>query len=154
MSPTGEGRFPSELADVEREFARKIDPGSRALVIAGVMLVLVVCSLLPWIGDATGWQVLLGRTAPALQVDLLPWLFSLNSTIAGILVSALALTTRIWAVSWVAAMACSLVSIEGLIAIWARQTVPQAGPSIGLVLAVICMFVLASQWLRIAFSRP
>ncbi|MBA8825656.1 hypothetical protein FHX42_003022 [Saccharopolyspora lacisalsi] len=146
-------RFRTQLSRAERDISRKIDPGSRALVIVAVMLVLILSSLLPWIGSASGWEVLLGRSDPALQVDLLPWLFSLNSSIAGVLVSALALTTRIWTVSWVAAMTCSLVSVEGLVAIWARQTVPQAGPSIGLVLAVISMVVLASQWLPIAFSR-
>ena len=80
-------------------------------------------------------------------------LFSINSTIAGLLLSAIALTTRRWALAFVAAMGCTIVSFEGLVAIWSRQTVPQAGPSFGLVLAVISMFVLAIQWLRIAWSR-
>ncbi|RCW44019.1 hypothetical protein DFQ14_105164 [Halopolyspora algeriensis] len=158
----GEGHVPhtaeqdvrAQLSRAERDLGRRIDPGRRALVITGVMLVLVLCSLLPWIGGATGWQVLVGSADPALNVGLLPRLFAINSGIAGVLISTLALTTRRWALSFVAALACGVVALEGLIAIWARQTVPQAGPSVGLVLAAICMFVLVGQWLRIAWSRP
>lgn len=146
--------FRIQLSQAERDLGRRIDPGRRALVITGVMLVLVLCLLLPWIGGANGWQVLVGRADPALNVGLLPRLFAINSGIAGVLFSALALTTRRWALSFVAALACGVVSLEGLTAIWARQTVPEAGPSFGLVLAAICMFVLAGQWVRIAWSRP
>ncbi len=146
--------FRAELSRTEREIGSRIDPGRRAVVIAAVTLVLVVSSVLPWIGGASGWEIMTGQADPALNVGLLPRLFSINSGIAGILLSALALTTRRWALAWVAAMACTLVSFEGLVAIWSRQTVPQAGPSIGLVLAVLSMVVLAVQWLRIAWSRP
>lgn len=144
----------SALSGPGRAWAGRIDPGRRAVVIAGVMLVLVVSSVLPWVGDATGWQILAGQAAPALDVGLLPRLFAINSTIAGILLSAVALTTRRWAFGFIAAMGCGIVSFEGLIAIWSRQTVPQAGPSFGLVIAVISMVVLAIQWLLIAWSRP
>lgn len=154
MSHTAEREFRAQLSESERDLSRRIDPGPRALVIVGVMLVLALCSLLPWIGGASGWQILVGRADPALRVDMLPWLFSVNSGIAGILLSTLALTSRRWAMSFLAAMACSVVALEGIIAIWSRQTIPEAGPSVGLVLAVISMFVLAGQWLRIAWSRP
>lgn len=146
--------FRAELSRAEREMSSRIDPGRRALVISAVMLVLVLSAVLPWIGSASGWEVLTGQADPALNISLLPRLFSINSTIAGVLLSALALTTRRWALAWVAAMACTIVSFEGLVAIWSRQTVPQAGPSFGLVLAVLSMAVLAFQWLRIAWSRP
>ena len=145
--------FRAELSRTERELRSRIDPGRRAVVIATIMLVLVLSSVLPWIDGANGWLILTGQADPALHVGLLPRLFSINSTIAGLLLSAIALTTRRWALAFVAAMGCTIVSFEGLVAIWSRQTVPQAGPSFGLVLAVISMFVLAIQWLRIAWSR-
>lgn len=153
-SRPGDPGFSASLARSERDIARGIDPGARALVIVGVMLVLVLTSVLPWVGSASGWQVLAGRADPELEISLLPRLFSINATIAGVLLGALALVTRRWALAWLAAMTCSVVTVEGVIAIWSRQTVPQAGPSIGLVLAVISMAVLAAQWLRIAWSRP
>ena len=153
----GEERVPQTAetapADTERERLRRVDPGPRALLIAGVILVLVLTSVLPWIGGASGWQVLTGQADPALHVGLLPRLFSINSTIVGIAVGALALATRRWAIAWIAALAGVVVSFEGVIAIWSRQTVPNAGPGIGLILAVVCMFVLAITWLRIVWSR-
>lgn len=142
-----------QLSQHEKDLLRRIDPGGRAVFIAGVMVVIVLSWILPWVGDATGWQVLTDEAAPSLNVGLLPWLFSVNSAIAGVLLGALALATRRWGLAWVAAMACVVVSFEGLVAIWSRQTAPQGGPGIGLVLAVISMFVLAVQWLRIVWSR-
>ena len=145
--------FRRELSKSERELLRRIDPGARALFIASTIVVLALCWLLPWIGGASGWQVLVGQADPALDVGVLPRLFAMNSTIAGVLLGALALVTRRWALAWVAAMACVIVSFEGVIAIWSRQTAPQGGPSFGLILAVICVFVLAVQWLKIVWSR-
>ncbi|MER6989826.1 hypothetical protein ABT337_08900 [Saccharopolyspora hirsuta] len=132
---------------------RRIDPGARALVIASVMLVLVLSSLLPWAGDAAGWEVLTGQADPALKIGLLPWLFALNSTIVGLGVGALALITRRWVFAFVAAMAGMVVSFEGVIAIWSRQTSGQHGPALGLILAAVCMIVLAVQWMKIIWTR-
>lgn len=161
LSPEGTGdrdgsaerEFRRELSQSERELLKRIDPGVRAVVIAGIMLVLVLSALLPWAGDATGWQVLAGQADPALDIGLLPRLFAINSTIVGIGLGALALITRRWAVAWLAAVGCVVVSFEGLIAIWSRQTAPEGGPAFGLVIAVISMVVLAIQWLRIVWSR-
>lgn len=150
---TVEPQMSAQLSRTERDLLRRIDPGARALVIATVTLVLIVCLILPWIGPASGWQILTNQADPALDISILPHLFSINSTIAGVLLSSLALATRRWAVAWVAAMACAVVSIEGVIAIWSRQTVAQAGPSIGLVLAEVSVFTLAVVWLRVVWSR-
>lgn len=142
------------LSKAERDLLRRIDPGSTAVTIAAVILVLIVSSLLPWIGDSTGLEILLGQADPALDVGLLPRLFALNATIVGVLIGALALTTRRWAIAWVAGMAAIIVSFEGMIAIWSRQTAPIGGPSWGLVLAALCMVVLAVQWIRVVLTRP
>jgi len=142
-----------QLSRHEKDLLRRIDPGGRAVFIAAVMVVIVLSWVLPWVGDAIGWRVLTGEADPSLNVGLLPRLFAVNSAVAGVLLGALALATRRWAVAWVAAMACVVVSFEGLVAIWSRQTAPQGGPGIGLVLAVVSMFVLAVQWLRIVWSR-
>ncbi|MBB5156264.1 Rv2732c family membrane protein [Saccharopolyspora phatthalungensis] len=148
---SGESR--RQLAETEREILRRIDPGLRALVIASVMLVLIVCSLLPWVGRAVGWEVLMGQADPALNIGLLPRLFAINSTIVGLGFGALALITRRWVIAFLAGVAGVVVTFEGMIAIWSRQTSGAAGPSIGLVLAVVCMAVLAVQWMRIVWSR-
>ncbi|MFI0466439.1 MULTISPECIES: Rv2732c family membrane protein [Saccharopolyspora] len=151
--PEGADESRHEPTKSEREVLRRIDPGSRALVIASVMLVLVLCSLLPWAGGAAGWQVLMGQTDPALKVGLLPRLFAINSTIVGIGLGALALITRRWIVAFLAGLAGVVVTFEGVIAIWSRQTSGVESPSIGLLLAVACMAILAVQWMRIVWSR-
>lgn len=150
---SAERDFRRELSQSERELLKRIDPGVRAVVISAVMLVLVLSALLPWVGDAAGWRILAGQADPALDIGLLPRLFSINCTIVGIGLGALALITRRWAVAWLAAIGCVVVSFEGLIAIWSRQTSTEGGPAFGLVIAVIGMFVLAAQWLRIVWSR-
>ncbi|MGW3472168.1 Rv2732c family membrane protein [Saccharopolyspora sp. NPDC000995] len=141
------------LTGSEREVLRRIDPGTRAMVIASVMLVLVLCSLLPWVRGAAGWEVLMGQADPALKIGLLPRLFAINSTIVGIGLGALALITRRWIFAFLAGLAGVVVTFEGVIAIWSRQTSGAEGPSIGLLLAVACMAVLAVQWMRIVWSR-
>ena len=152
--PTGRDReIGRKLSRQEKDLLRRIDPGTRALLIAAVMVVIVLTWILPWVGDAVGWQVLTAEADPALNVGLLPRLFAINSTIAGIGLGALALATRRWAMAWVAAMACVVVSFEGIVAIWSRQTAPQGGPGIGLIVTVMAMFLLAAQWLRVVTSR-
>ncbi|MFD0919797.1 hypothetical protein ACFQ16_08580 [Saccharopolyspora rosea] len=141
------------LSKAEKEVLRRIDPGSRALVIAAVMLVLVLCSLLPWVGDAAGWQVLTGTADPSLNVGLLPQLFAINSTVVGIGLGVLSLMTRRWGVAFLAAVGGVVVTFEGMVAIWSRQTSGITGPSFGLVLAVVCMAVLAVQWMRVVWTR-
>jgi hypothetical protein len=46
--------------------------------------------------------------------------------------------------------------VNGLWAVWSRQTAPHGapGPGIGLVLAVLAMALLALMWVRLAWSRP
>ncbi|WP_233576375.1 Rv2732c family membrane protein [Saccharopolyspora rhizosphaerae] len=145
----------SEEQDVTTrgEARRRFDPGAKALVIATVMLALVVSALLPWSGGSPGWEVLTGQSDPALKVGLLPRLFAINSTIVGLGFGALALISRRWGAAFLAGVAGMVVSFEGMIAIWSRQTSGTAGPGLGLVLAVVCMVVLAVQWMRIVWSR-
>ncbi|MFR9729228.1 hypothetical protein ACL03H_08370 [Saccharopolyspora sp. MS10] len=155
--PTGDEQARTdrrELSRAERDLLRRIDPGRTAVTIAAVILVLIASSLLPWIGSASGVEILLGQADPALDVGLLPRLFSVNATLVGVLLGAIALISRRWALAWVAGMAAIIVSFEGVIAIWSRQTAPVGGPSWGLVLAALCMIVLAVQWLRIVLTRP
>ena len=49
-----------ELAGVERRVERRIDPGGIAFGVTLAMLVLMVTLVLPWTGDALGWEILAG----------------------------------------------------------------------------------------------
>ena len=141
------------LSSAEREGLRRVDPGKRAVVIAAAMFVLVVSALLPWVGGAPGWQVLTGQADPALDIGLLPRLFAINALVVGIGLSTLALITGRWVLAFLSALPGAVVTFEGLIAIWSRQTNEAAGPGFGMLVAVVCMLVLSVQWIRTAWSQ-
>lgn len=141
-----------ELAGVVRRVERRIDPGGLAVGVTVAMLLLIVALVLPWTGDAQGWEILAGsRTFGAL-----PRLFTLTSLGFGLVASALALATRWWGLAWVTACGCGISVINGVWAVWSRQTgvlTGGTGPAIGMVAALIAVVVLAGSWARIAGSR-
>lgn len=143
----------AEIDAVERSALRRVDPGVRAAVIAGAIMVLLLAITLPWVGDASGWDVLRGTANPVDRVGLLPRMFGGVALGLGVGLSMLALVTRRWGLVWASALGCTYCALDGVWAIWSRQTVHGPGPGIGLVLAVLAMAVLAVQWLRVALSR-
>jgi hypothetical protein len=143
----------AEIDAVERSMLRQVDPGARAVVIAGAIMVLLLAVTLPWVGEASGWAVVSGSTNPADRVGLLPRMFGAVALGSGIGLSTLALITRRWGLVWASALGCAYCVLDGVWAIWSRQTTHGAGPGVGLVLAVLAMAVLAAQWLRLAASR-
>lgn len=143
----------AEIDAVERTALRRVDPGARTVVIAGAIMVLLLATSLPWVGGASGWEVLRGTADPADQVGLLPRLFAAVALGLGVGLSALALLTRRWGLVWASALGCAYGVLDGVWAIWSRQTSDGAGPGAGLVLAVLAVAVLAVQWFRLAVSR-
>jgi hypothetical protein len=123
-----------------------------AMAVAIGVLVLLLAYALPWTGSTSGWDVLFGGG----ELGVLPRLFTITSLLFGVLGSATALMTRLWAVGWACALGGGFSVVNGLWAIWSRQTAPSGapGPGIGLVLAVFAMAVLTLMWVRIAWSRP
>ncbi|MGH3829272.1 MAG: Rv2732c family membrane protein [Pseudonocardiaceae bacterium] len=150
---TGIAALRAEIDAVERSALRRIDPGIRASVIACAIMVLLLAVTLPWVGDASGWDVLRGTVNPADRVGLLPRLFGGVALGSGVGLSVLALLTRRWGLAWVSALGCTYCTLDGVWAIWSRQTEHGRGPGIGLVLAELAMAVLAAQWVRLALSR-
>lgn len=142
-----------ELAGVVRRVERRIDPGGLSMWVTAAMLLLIIALILPWTGDAQGWEILAGvRTFGAL-----PRLFTLTSLGFGLVASALALATRWWGLAWLTACGCGIAVINGVWAIWSRQTgvlTGGTGPAIGMVVAVIAVVILAGSWARIAGARP
>ncbi len=142
----------AEIDEVGERAARTVELGRRGFTIAVFMFVLLICQLLPWVGEHTGWQVLAG------QGGGIPQLFALTSTAIGILASALALVTRRWWLAWVCAAGGWFASVDGLLAIWSQQSSSAnaavgGGPGFGLIVAWIAMVFLAVSWMRTAFSR-
>ena len=148
--------FKDEIDDAERRVAREIDPGARALVVAVLVFVILLSFVLPHTGSARGLDVLVGdnvaiREAIALPSRVFTWLvlvFSVGFSI-------LALTTRRWAVAWIALAGSAIACPIGMLAVWSRQTVaePHPGPGVGLIIAWIAVMLLAFHWARVVWSR-
>jgi hypothetical protein len=148
----------NEIDQVERDAARRIDPGAGALLIAVAVLALLIAELLPWVGPVTGARLLLGQIPDGVKVGVVPKVFAFAVVIAGVLGSALGLLVRRWAVAWLLSLGLFVAAVSGVLSIWTQQTTtshaPGPGPGSGLVVAVIAVIVLLVKWLRLAASRP
>lgn len=143
----------AEMRGIARTMERRTDPGSTAVTVSVAVLAVLASLALPWTGSVLGWQVLAGL-APELGV--LPRLFTFTAVGIGVVGSALALSTRWWALAWVCAVGTGISVVTGVWAIWSRQTVVLdggTGPAVGLVIAVVTMVVLAASWSSIALRR-
>src|SRR5437764_14539964 len=92
--PDGLAGLRAEIDAVERATLRRVDPGGRAVAISGAIMVLLLAVTLPWVGDASGWDVLSGLANPADRVGLLPRMFGGVALAAGIGLSVPELVTR------------------------------------------------------------
>ncbi|GAB3464176.1 Rv2732c family membrane protein [Actinophytocola sediminis] len=144
-----------EIDQVERRAARKVDLDTRAMVISVAVFVLIVGLVLPWFGGAAGYEVLLGTgSGDAVgKASMVPRLFAATALLFGVLASAVALMTRLWVVTWVGALGGWFASVDGVLAIWSRQS-SNGDLGLGLIIAEIAMIVIAAQWFRVAWSRP
>jgi hypothetical protein len=148
--------FKGDIEDAERRVAREIDPGARALVVAILVFVILASFVLPHTGGARGLDVLVGDDAAigvgiALPSRVFVWLILVFS----VGFSILALTTRRWALAWIALAGSAVACPLGMLAVWSRQTVaaPHPGPGIGLILAWIAVILLSFHWARVVWSR-
>ncbi|WP_018686232.1 hypothetical protein [Actinokineospora enzanensis] len=144
-----------EIDAVERR-AMPMELGGRAIALAILVFVLLVGYLLPWMGSAAGWQVLLATGDATGKAGAVPRLFAATSLAFGIGASALALTLRRWTLTWIAALGGWFAAVDGLLAIWTRQStagMTSPGPGIGLAISEAAVIILAALWLRTAWSR-
>jgi hypothetical protein len=148
--------FKGDIEAVERRMAREIDPGSRALVVAVLVFVILLTFVLPHTGSARGLDVLLGndtavREAVALPSRVFTWLVLVFS----VGFSMLALQTRRWGLAWIALAGSAVACPIGMLAVWSRQTVgePHPGPGFGLILAWLAVILLTFHWARVVWSR-
>lgn len=145
-----------EIDEVGRRTERTVELGARGVVIVAATLVLVIGHLLPWIGTANGLDVLLGQGDGTGRASMVPRLFAAMSASFGVLGSVLAVLTRRWLLAWGCALGGWFASVDGLLAIWSRQSSAGPGasaPGLGLVVAEIATVLLAILWFRTAWSR-
>ncbi len=133
----------------------RLDPGVGAVAVAVGVLLLLGAIALPWVGSASGWDVLLAA-GPPIPRGVLPRLFAGTAVFFGVLGSVTTLLTRLWAVGWACALGCGFSVVNGLWAVWSRQTALAGtpGPGVGLVLSLLAMILLSALWVRLAWTRP
>lgn len=139
-----------EIDEVGRRASRTVELGGRAVVIAVAVFVLLVGLVLPWMNGASGLEVLIGQEGG--KASMVPRLFAATAVLFGVIASALTLITRRWFFAWVGAAGGWFASVDGVLAIWSRQS-SGTDVGIGLIIAVVAMVVIAFQWFRTAASR-
>lgn len=147
-----------DLERAERVVMTELDPGARAMVVAGLVLVLLATFALPHTGSANGFDVLSGSDAATAESIALPSRIFVVLVLAfGVVMSVLALVTRMWALAWAALAGCAVASVFGMLSIWSRQTVPDglqgAGPGVGLIVAWIAVMALTFHWLKAVWNK-
>nr|WP_280417027.1 hypothetical protein [Nocardia carnea] len=151
--------YRDDLDAVERRIAGEIDPGVRAMVVAGAVFVLLVSLVLPHAGEARGFDVLLGSEVVSLEhIGLPSRIFVWFALVFGVGFSLLALMTRRWALAWLAVAGSAIGSAFGVFSIWHRQTpginnYVGAGPGFGLILGTLAIMVLTFHWVKVVWSR-
>lgn len=149
-NPDSSDELREEIDRVGRRAARTVDLGTRAMVISVAVFVLLVGLILPWMNGSSGLEVLIGQQTG--KASMVPRLFAGTATLFGVVASALTLITRRWVFAWAGAAGGWFASVDGLLAIWSRQSSGNA-PGIGLILAEVAIVVIAIQWFRTAATR-
>ena len=148
--------FKGDIDAVERRMAREIDPGTRALVVAILVFVILVTFVLPHTGSAKGIDVLIGSDAAVREAIALPSrVFTWVVLVFSVGFSMLALLTRRWGLAWIALAGSAVACPIGMLAVWSRQTVGSGhpGPGYGLIIAWIAVIALTFHWARVVWSR-
>lgn len=145
-----EDELREEIDEVGRRASRTVELDSRAMVISIAVFVLLIGLILPWMNGSSGLEVLIGQETG--KASMVPRLFAATATLFGVFASVLTLITRRWFFAWVGAAGGWFASVDGLLAVWSRQSSGNA-PGIGLILTLVAIVVIAVQWFRTAASR-
>lgn len=139
-----------EIDEVGRRASRTVELGGRAVMVSVAVFVLLIGLVLPWMNGSSGLEVLIG--AETGKASMVPRLFAATAVLFGVLASVATLTTRRWVFAWVGAAGGWFATVDGMLAIWSRQSSGNS-PGIGLIIAVVAMVAIAILWFRTAASR-
>lgn len=159
-APAGLEQLEGDLRKAERRIAGEIEPGARAVVVAGAVLVAIVAMVLPHTGAANGIDVLtFSGAARDERVTITSRVFVYLLVVFGIGFSMLALVTRRWTVAFVALCGSAVGCVAGMLAWWSRNTpgvngvTPPHGVGPGLVLGWFALIVIVFHWSRVVWAR-
>lgn len=142
-----------DLASLEKQRAGTVDLGARRWVLAAAAAVYAVSLILPFAGEAAGWQMLAFAEPDGVDVAIGERVFALLSFLCLAVFTLLLVIMRRTTFALFAWMAGCVSLVAALLGLWLRQTGSTADSTgAGMYLAIACVIVavplLTAAWMR------
>lgn len=146
---------PAALAHAEKIAASTVDMGAKRWVLAAAAALYLVAMVLPFVGDASGWQVLAAAgAAKEAQTAITEYVFAWISLIGVGILTTLAVVTQRFAITVPAWMVTTVSLVFSVLGIWLRNSSGldiSRGP--GYYLAILCVVAVVFTTFPLILSR-
>ena len=146
---------PAALAQAEKTAASTVDMGARRWVLAAAAALYLVAMMLPFVGDASGWQVLAATgAAKDAQTAITEYVFAWISLIGVGILTTLAVVTQRFAITVPAWMVTTVSLVFSVLGVWLRNSSGlgiSRGP--GYYLAILCVVAVVFTTFPLMLSR-
>ena len=146
---------PAALAHAEKIAASTVDMGAKRWVLAAAAALYLVAMVLPFVGDASGWQVLAAAgAAKEAQTAITEYVFAWISFIGVGILTTLAVVTQRFAITVPAWMVTTVSLVFSVLGIWLRNSSGlgiSRGP--GYYLAILCVIAVVFTTFPLILSR-
>lgn len=146
---------PSALAHAEKTAASTVDMGAKRWVLAAAAALYLVAMVLPFVGAASGWQVLAATgAAEEAQTAITEYVFAWISFIGVGILTTLAVVTQRFAITVPAWMVTTVSLVFSVLGIWLRNSNGlgiSRGP--GYYLAILCVIAVVFTTFPLILSR-
>ena len=146
---------PAALAHAEKIAASTVDMGAKRWVLAAAAALYLVAMVLPFVGDASGWQVLAAAgAAKEAQTAITEYVFAWISFIGVGILTTLAVVTQRFAITVPAWMVTTVSLVFSVLGIWLRNSSGldiSRGP--GYYLAILCVVAVVFTTFPLILSR-
>lgn len=146
---------PAALAQAEKTAASTVDMGARRWVLAAAAALYLVAMVLPFVGDASGWQVLAATgAAKDAQTAITEYVFAWISLIGVGILTTLAVVTQRFAITVPAWMVTTVSLVFSVLGVWLRNSSGlgiSRGP--GYYLAILCVVAVVFTTFPLMLSR-
>lgn len=142
-----------DLAALEKQSADNIDLGVRRWVLAASIVLFIVALILPFAGDAAGWQMLTFTEPDDINVAVGERVFTVLSFVCLVVFTLLLVITQRTKFALFAWMAGCVSLVAALLGLWLRQTGTSGDTTgAGMYLAIACVIVavplLTAAWMH------